>query len=274
MNSQVAQFLSKSGISTQCSGVVDFSVWFGSYPFRGIGGSGIADWRRKADDLGIELAIASPLESVFWENNLDAYARAADELAGDPRVEVWPVVRPGGMHGLEAMLDKYNPRGIRLVPSYHDYHLYDHSAEPIMALARERGLAVQVFTRIADERWHYMLKAPELPLHDLEYAASIFEDQTIIVSGLNRPQSLVSRMKQHPRLYSDISRLRAPVFGFEQLVTQAPTDRLVFGSLWPIQIIEATLWQVTSARVDPTVRNAVLSGNANALLVTPAQRTR
>ena len=135
-----------------------------------------------------------------------------------------------------------------------------------MRLARERGMIVQIFTRLADERWHWMLKVPELPLHDIEYAIAIYDQQPLIVSGLNQPQSLAGRMRQHPMLYADISRHRGPTSGIERLVKSAPVDRLLFGSLWPVQVIEATLCQVTAAHIDPAARDAILRDNAASLL--------
>lgn len=266
MNQQISEILSASGIEPAATGAVDFSMWTGQYPFRGIMRSSLEDWRRLVEVLGIQLTIASPFEAIFWENNLDAYARTAEELAEEPRMEVWPVVRPGALYGLEKLLDRYQPRGIRLVPTYHEYHLYDDAVEPIMKLAAQRNLIVQVFTRIADERWHWMLHKPELSMHELEYLTSIYDKQPILVSGLNRPQSLAHRFAQHPHLYADISRVRGPVFAMETVLAEAPLDRLVFGSLWPIQIIEATLWQVTTGRIKAAARDRVLWDNAQTLL--------
>jgi len=266
VNQRVRTLLERSNVVPAGEGVIDVSAWVGQYPFRGILRCGVADWKEAAATLGISRAIVSPFEAVFWENNLDAYERWADSLAGESQLEVWPVVRPGALHGVEELLDRLHPRGLRLLPSYHDYHLYDTGVEPIMRLARERGMIVQIFTRIADERWHWMLNVPELPMHDLEYATAVFDQQPIVVCGLNRPQSLAGRMTQHPMLYADVSRLRGPVFGVEQLAKSAPADRLLFGSLWPIQIIEATLWQVTSARIDRAERDRILRDNAATLL--------
>lgn len=266
MNSEVLGLLTRSGIVPAAQNVVDCSVWTGTYPFRGIIRSTPADWAELAGRVGISRAIAAPFEAVFQENSLDAYARAADEFAGNPHIEVWPVLRPGALHGIGPLLDRYRPRGLRLVPTYHDYHLYDTSVQPIMGLARERGMVVQIFTRLSDERWHWIVKVPELSMHEIEYAISAYAEQPILVSGLNRPQALTSRFKQHQTLYADISRIRGPVFAIEQLAAAGSTDRLVFGSLWPVQILEATLWQVTSARIDASVRDAILRTNVTALL--------
>ena len=59
-----------------------------------------------------------------------------------------------------------------------------------------------------------------------------------------------------------------PQSAIEQLVKTLPPDKLLFGSLWPIQIIEATLWQITTADLDEPTRAKLLHGNAKKLLGT------
>ena len=262
----ISSILEEHAIATRASEVIDCSAWVGQYPFRSIRCVDAESMRELLTRLGIKKAVVSPYEALFQENNLDAYARFAADHAANALLEVWPVLRPGHLHGLRNLLDRYRPCGLRLVPTYHGYHLFDAAVAPIFEIARERGMIVQIFTRIADERWHWMLKVPELPADELDYAATVYANQPIIVSGLNAPQTLAPRMRQHPSLYADVSRVRGPVFAMEKLVETVPPDRLVFGSLWPIQMIEATLWQVTSARISERAREGILASNARSLM--------
>ncbi len=246
--------------------VIDVSAWIGAYPFRGIPNSSLDDLRAKMNELQIERAIVSPYEAIFWENNLDAYERFAMQLADDDKIEVWPVVRPGATAGLEKLLDRFRPRGIRLLPNYHGYQLSDSRARDVLDLAKSRNLIVQVFQRIADERWHYLLKVPPVDQNDLDYLTSVHVDQPILLSGLNSIAPFASRLKQNKNFYADLSRIRGPQFAIEAMVKSLPVEKLVFGSLWPVQIIEATLWQITSAKIDESVKQQLLGGNALALL--------
>lgn len=72
--------------------------------------------------------------------------------------------------------------------------------------------------------------------------------------------------KHCPNLYADTSRIRGPVFAIEKLLAACPADKILFGSLWPLQITEATLWQVTTAHIDDVIRKKILFDNANRLL--------
>jgi predicted TIM-barrel fold metal-dependent hydrolase len=245
---------------------IDVSAWIGHYPFRGIPNSSIDDLRRKMNELQIGRVIVSPYEAIFWENNLDAYEQAARQLADDAAIEVWPVVRAGATAGLEKLLDRFNPRGLRLLPNYHGYRLIDQPVRGILDLAKSRGMIVQVFQRIADERWHYLLKVPPVDQTDLEYVTSVHTEQKILLSGLNSIAPFASRLRQSANLYADLSRIRGPQFAIESMVKSLPVEKLVFGSLWPVQIIEATLWQITSAQIDETLKQQLLRENALALL--------
>ena len=131
--------------------VIDVAAWVGQYPFRGIAGSDVEALKRKMGELRIERAIIAPFEGIFWENTLDAYEQCAAKLEQEKSLELWPVVRLGATFGLEQLLDRYRPRGIRLLPNYHGYRLSDPGAADLMQLARERGMIVQVFQRVADE---------------------------------------------------------------------------------------------------------------------------
>jgi predicted TIM-barrel fold metal-dependent hydrolase len=246
--------------------VIDVGTWIGHYPFRGIPGSDVASLKRKMAELGIERAIVAPFEGVFWENTLDAYEKYAEQLASETSLELWPVVRPGAIVGLEKLLDRYAPRGLRLLPNYHGYRLSDPVAASLMNLARERAMIVQVFQRIADERWHHMLHVPGVAQDDLEYLTSVYHDQLILLSGVQPLSFLASRLREQPKLYADISRVRGPQFAIETLVEKLPVEKLVFGSLWPIQIVEATLWQVTTAKISDEAKQRILHDNAAAMV--------
>jgi predicted TIM-barrel fold metal-dependent hydrolase len=152
-----------------------------------------------------------------------------------------------------------------LLPNYHGFRLYDAGAAELMALARERRMIVQVFQRIADERWHWMLKVPAVDQADLDYLTASF-DQPILLSGVSGHRALASRLAKCPGLYADISRVRGPQFAIEKLVKAVPSEKLVFGSLWPIQIIEATLWQVTTAKIGDETKRNLLAENARRML--------
>jgi predicted TIM-barrel fold metal-dependent hydrolase len=244
--------------------IIDVAAWVGHYPFRGILSSSLEHMRRQMRGIGIAKAIVSPFEAVFWENNLDAYEQWLLRLGGRQDLELWPVVNPampGQLDEFKRMCESHRPRGVRLTPNYHGYRLEDTCVAALMQFAAAKEMVVQVFSRIADERWHWMLKTPPVATDEILYFTSAFAGQPMILSALNSIREIIPRMKQQPRLCVDISRLRGPIFAAEQLMAEAPPKQVLFGSLWPIQIAEATLWQVLEARMDDKIKSAVLRDN-------------
>ena len=180
---------------------------------------------------------------------------------------------PGQLRGLERIVDRYRPRGIRLLPNYHGYTLRDGVVDELMAFADEHQLVVQVFAMIADPRWHFMLKVPALDPEQLDHFTSRHFNARIIVSGLQPVTRLADRARQCPHLYLDVSRVRGPVFAMEKLVRDVPVDKLLFGSLWPIQIIEATLWQITWSDLPSHTQSLILNTGFEVLMGAPSRET-
>ena len=248
---------------------VDVAAWVGTYPFRSIRSSSLDTLASKARELSIDTFIVSSFESVFQENHLDAFERWHARIADIDSLEHWPVVDPSMprcLARLQRIVERYRPRGIRLLPNYHGYSLRDGVIDDLMVFAEEQGLVTQIFTMIADPRWHYMLKVPPVAPEDYEHLTSVHPDAKLLISGQQPLQRLASRANECPNLYLDVSRVRGPVFAMTSLLDALPAEKLVFGSLWPIQIIEATLWQVTKARLAEQTQCLLLQDNVKRML--------
>jgi len=83
---------------------------------------------------------------------------------------------------------------------------------------------------------------------------------------MNNPAFLSEQLKHNKQLYVDTSRIRGPVFAFEKLVKNIPAEKILFGSLWPIQIVQATLWQIQQSSIPASVRHRILNGNFSSLM--------
>lgn len=251
-------------VSRPATPVIDVAVWIGAYPFRHIESSDIDGLIRLADALHIERIIAGTFENVFQENGLDSWRHLWDMLAGQELIELWPVINPsapGELKRMEKLCSHCTPRGLRLLPNYHSYSLCDTAALEVAGLARQQGMVIQVFQRIIDERQQWILHTPCVHLDDIHGFVSRNADATILLSGVNGPTVPEEMLANAPKVMLDISRMRGPVFAFEKLLKRISPDRLVFGSLYPIQPIEGTLWQVLEADISDAHRRAVLAGN-------------
>lgn len=268
--------------TTMCP-VCDVAAWVGPYPPRHLREFTLEQLAARCQRLGVRRAIVSGYDQLFAQNGLELWeqhARRAMAPVGGTQIEYWPVVNPahpGELRRLREGLAQFAPRGVRLLPNYHQYRLWDPAAADLMGIAAEHNLVVQVFVRISDERWHWMLKVPPVDVQqDVAYLSSMFENNRLLISGasISELASMATRLRQHRCMYADLSRVRGPAFFADDLHQQAPIDRLLFGSLWPVQIMEASLWEITGSKMTAQHQRAVLWDNAEALIAAPAQHDR
>lgn len=254
----------------------DLSAWIGPYPFRHLREYTLDDWLVRARRAGVGRAVVSGYDQLFAQNGLECWPIWVDRIARHTearnRVECWPVVNPampGELRRLGESLRNTPARGIRLLPNYHNYRLWDTHVADLMAMAREQDLIVQVFIRIVDERWQWMLHTPAVDVgQDIAYLTSMFQQNRLLVSGGSPAelQGMAERLRAHPSLHADISRVRGPVFVLDHIDRSLPLHRLVLGTLWPMQIMEASIWEVTTSRLSADQQRAILWSNAETLL--------
>lgn len=248
---------------------IDVAAWVGTYPFRHLQHCSVVDLRRQMEKSAIGWVIVSHFNCLFNEDSPAAYLRAVEEVGEVAGLELWPVInpsRPSQLSNFDRCLDIEPARGLRLLPNYHGYSLADPCVGELVEWAVSRGMIIQVFQQIADVRWQWMLTVPPVPLPELLNFCTTYTAAKILLSGVDRLAALAPVFPAGERLYADTSRLRGPQFAVENVVKSIPVDRLVFGSLWPLQITEATLWQIRSAAIPPAERRQIMHENAMVLL--------
>ncbi len=251
--------------------VIDATAFVGDFPFRGFPQTSTQSLKKLAQEYSVGGAVVSSFSEIFWENNFDAAKRLADEIRGDDFFAHFLVVNPTYPRQLEELpevLSETGARGIRLLPNYHEYRLWDESALKLFRFAHERDLPIQIFREIQDERMHYMRHFAPTAAADFEWFLSALNTAEIpgcrvLLSGLTFADlgRMGEALREHKTVYADLSRVRGPLFSAERLVNEQKHDRLVFGSLWPIQILAATLLQITGSEMDEAMRAKILNGN-------------
>lgn len=72
---------------------------------------------------------------------------------------------------------------------------------------------------------------------------------------------LRDKIKAAPHVWADLSRVNGPVFAAEKLVEALGADSLIFGSLWPIQMIAPSLRAIEDAHIFDAERAQILGEN-------------
>ncbi len=256
--------------------VIDVSCFVGRWPFRSVPRSSRDHLHTLAGQYGLRRAVVSSFENLFWENAADAARQTAVSVDGDPLLVHFPMVNaafPGALDDLKRLHDEWPLRGVRLLSNYHGYSLGDGAVDELIAWTRSAGIVVQVFRRIVDERLHYILKVPPVSDDEMRRLAERHPEQRFVFSALwfGEIIGMGEAIGHADHVWFDVSRCRGPENWPVKLVDAVPARQIVFGSLWPLQVIPSTLQELVYAPFDDETRAMILHDNAAGLLQ-PAQR--
>ena len=245
---------------------IDASAFIGDYPFRGFPETTPPELSQLNAQYGIGGAVVSSFHEVFWENNFEAATRTAREIRDCDGLVQFLVVNPTYPRQLQELpetLAATGARGLRLLPNYHGYDLWDERVTELFHFAAEQNLPVQIFREIQDARMHWMLRVPPLSSENLQWLLADPPPARVLLSGLpfSEVMALRGKLQSAARVWFDLSRVRGPVFAVEKLVETLGAEQLVFGSLWPIQMIAPSLRAIEDARITAAQRAQILDGN-------------
>lgn len=255
---------------------IDATAFVGDYPFRGFGSTTSQALKERAGQYGVGQAIVSSFQELFWENNFDATTRLADELRGDDFFIHFAAVNPtypGQLKALPQLVEQTGIKGLRIFPNYHGYRLWDTGVLELFQLATQLDLPVQVVREIQDQRMHWMHTVPPVSNADFDWLFSAIGSEELpacrlLLSALpfGELTRLASVLRDAPTVWTDLSRVRGPVFAVEKLVNDHKLERLVYGTLSPIQVVAASYRQIEHAAINDQQRAAILSGNCQRFL--------
>src|SRR5690606_37185767 len=205
-------------ISNAMKRTFDAAVFFGDYPFRGFAQTSLDELNNRCEQHHISGAAVSSFQQIFWENNLEAARRDADAIANYPNLHHFVVANPSyprQLPELEKVLSQFPIAGLRLLPNYHRYHLWDDCARDLFILAKEHQLPIQIHREIQDQRMHWMLPVAPLASAELEWLLAKPPATKVLLSGLSSAdlRGLQSKILEAQNVWADLCRVRGPVFG-------------------------------------------------------------
>ena len=249
--------------------MIDANAYVGNWPFRQLRYTTPAALLGKMDALGIEKAVVSSLENVFYKDllagnrDLHALVRAhADRFL--PAFTINPTF-PGWEEDLEICVQEFGMRVMRLHPNYHQYALDAAEGTAVLQAARAHNFIVIVTTGIEDTRHHHpLIKVPDVPSGQMAAAVSAFSDVPFLVAaGSFAAQNAVWTQSTHTdNLYLEISRVQGPVGDIEKLRGTMGADRVLFGTNLPLHVPEAATLAIEHANITADERRMIVQENA------------
>ena len=249
--------------------IVDVNAFLGPWPFRRLTYSGVEGIERLMERSGVSHALVSPLESLFFGDNLAANA-AILKLAGTrsliPIVAINPLL-PDATELLGEVADHRAIRGLKLHPGYHGYELGDGSAALAFDFAEERDLPVMIPVRVQDERLHprSAMVSPTSP-KVLAEVARLYRRVKILVCNARSDEltEVLDSGGSWGNLYAVVSWAQMEGFVASAVGKYGP-GRLMWGSNMPLQYPEPTLEQIRKADIEAGEKRRILAENAEGI---------
>ena len=274
--------------------MIDANAFLGEWPFRRLPYAQPADRLRKMDALGIEKAVVSRLENVFYKDLLvgNEELHAIVQQYPDRFIPAYTINPgfPGWEHDLEICLNDFGMRNLRLHPNYHQYsrlkgnvprmveargypnyqqyHFLDDQAQALLGKAEEHNLVVLISIGVEDPRFaHWLMKVPSVTMIDAAEAVNGFPGVRFLVCGatFSEVTSLWSYAYHQDSLYFENSRVQGPIGDVDDLCALMGADHLLFGSNLPINYAESAKLSIEYAEIDADVKQALFKGNAERL---------
>jgi predicted TIM-barrel fold metal-dependent hydrolase len=262
--------------------IVDANAYIGRWPFAPLGYESAEDVLRLMDRAGIDQAVLTSLNSVFyWDAEIGNREVGAAALAHPDRFIPSCVINInllGWREHLAECAERYGIRAIKLHPDYHKFSLLPDvvigdEIEKLMEEARSRSLPVHIQTSLIDLRHHpgYCF-VPEVSIPDVVQALRRYKENRFVIGGglwfMTRAQDLINQATPFgiENFWIATDGLQGPFDGVTGLVKQIGAERFVFGSRTPILYSEASKDVVEQSDLSAEEKQAIFSRNAAGLL--------
>lgn len=139
--------------------LIDINSYIGHWPFRQLKHNTFETKLQLMKRFGIDVAVISNLNGVFYKNTQSANEELYEELGSNPKFKnrfvPFAVINPiyaGWRDDLKICVEKMGMKGVRLHPLYHRYSLTDANCVELVKRTRDLNLPIAFSLRIVDRR--------------------------------------------------------------------------------------------------------------------------
>ena len=250
--------------------MIDINTAIGHWPFRRLSCNTLAELKDHLQEFGITHAVVTHNHGACYQNCHDANIELFEALQADksgfftgiatlnPTYAAWK-------RDLECCVKKFNFRGVRILPKYHNYLLDSRASWELFDAAAEYKLPVFIPNELVNCRQRFWME-PELPITPGAIVATAvrFPDTTFVGMETAFPQPAG---KSPANLYYEMSRFMSCYeHRLENFIKAVGADHVLFGSGAPFKEIEPALLKLHYANLSDSNRQLICVDNAAKLL--------
>ncbi len=252
--------------------IVDASAFVGEWPFRRLLYTTPEKLLRKMDELGVEKAVISRLENVFYKDLLVGNRELFDIVHQHPdrfiRAYTINPAFPGWEEDLEICRNDLGMRVLRLHPNYHAYRLMDECNIALMKTAQQHGFVIIITIGMEDERHHHWLaKVPDVDISQITSLVNSFPEIRFLISGgkYREVTAVWNGAGKRDNLFVEVARVQGPQGDIEGLCKLMGADHVLFASHLPLIVPESPKMSIEMAEIAEADKQKIFSGNAERL---------
>jgi predicted TIM-barrel fold metal-dependent hydrolase len=254
--------------------IFDVNTYLGRFPFRAAGCSTPEELAGYLSEGGVEKAVVSNIEAVFHRCPQDANIALSESLRPFRQFVPACVINPkypGWKQDFLTCAEKLGFRVLELYPYYHGYYLDDPGCLELLDLCAALKMPVLLPCAVENLRQrHHLDTRRNLEIDEVYRALSKAADTDIIIAngdGAGFAKALKPLLNlRGGRVYYDFARLEPFDGSTDTLLADAGENRVVFGSVAPLQYVEPQRVKLSVLNVAPEVREGIASGNLEGLL--------
>lgn len=249
---------------------MDVNALLGHWPFRKIRKHSLQDLKQVHADNHISGGYVASINSIFYNDPFEGDQELHETLRGSSEYKHLLTVNPtlpGWEKDIEEGIQRFNIKGVRIYPTYHDYNLNEESVVKLCDKLRRHELPLFLTVRMEDERLEYVLKTKSLDFAVVKQFLGKQSDLNVILLNIRFREvlSIKEEINQISRLFIDTSGLKDRVFVIQELCKHISLSKILYGSEHPLYTLKSSFVLVELADIDDSDKRRIFSENARLL---------
>jgi len=256
--------------------IIDTNVYLSRWPFRRLPGDETPDLVARLRKRDVVQAWAGSFDGILHKDIGGVNSRLAADCDTHGKGFLTPFGSinpklPDWQEDVRRCAEDYRMRGIRLHPNYHGYELKDPVFAELLHAAADSGLIVQLVVGMEDIRTqHPLVRVPPVDLSPLPQIVKRQPATRLML--LNWWPALrvqqIRTIADAGTLYFDFAMLEG-IEGVARLVEQVSSERVLFGSNFPLFNFEAAILKMQESGLPEGTKGMLFEGNAKRILPSP-----
>ncbi len=244
----------------------DCNGFIGEWPFRRFYHGGMEGLQKVWEQAGITAGAVSTLNSVFYNDPMEAEELLAETLKDTSCLHIMGVnpTLPATALSIDEAVERFGIRGVRIYPGYHGYRLDDPCIEELYKVLKKHDLPLIVSVRLEDLRVNYLMTPRILTEEELKALPDRMPDVKILYTAMQAYEvtGMAETFREKENLFVECSWFKSAVHPFEEVMENVPAEKILYGSGYPLNCLQSTMTALEHAAISKEDKAMILSGNA------------